>query len=144
MNLCSIPGRGQSFLYSSKLTTLTEVLPCFFLSCKANARVKTRKDGARPSLFLIVVLFYVFFVFYVFLWCAMYCLFCDVLCIVCVYMCTDYCHRVATQLQLNISYQNFQTGSWANVSAKFLMDCVRQKCQVLQIFFPPVTKTCAH
>jgi hypothetical protein len=44
------------------LTTLTEVFPCFFLSCKANARVKTRKDGARPALFLIFVLFYVLFV----------------------------------------------------------------------------------
>ena len=31
--------------------TLTEVFPCFFLSCKANARVKPRKDGARPALF---------------------------------------------------------------------------------------------
>ena len=58
-------------------------------SCKANARVKTRKDGARPALFLIFV-FYVFFVlFYVFLRCSMYCLFCVVLCIVCVYMCTE-------------------------------------------------------
>ena len=31
--------------------TLTEVFPCIFLSCKANARVKTRKDGARSALF---------------------------------------------------------------------------------------------
>jgi hypothetical protein len=43
---------------------------------------KTSKDGARPALFLIFVLFYVF------LCCSMYCLFCIVLCIVCVYMCT--------------------------------------------------------
>ena len=59
------------------------------------------------------LLFYVFFVlFYVFLCCSMYflccymyCLFCDVLCIVCVCICVlNYCHRVATQLQLNISY----------------------------------------
>jgi len=51
---------------------------------------KTRKDGARPALFLISVLFYVFFVlFYVFLCCSMYSLFCVVLCIVCVYMCTE-------------------------------------------------------
>ena len=51
--------------------TLTEVYPCFFLSCKANARVKTRKDGARPALYhiscicvvwLLFVLFYVLFV----------------------------------------------------------------------------------
>jgi hypothetical protein len=49
---------------------------------------KTRKDGARPALFLIFVLFCVFFVFYVFLCYSMYWLFCDVLCIVDVYMCT--------------------------------------------------------
>jgi len=62
----------------------------FFLSCKANSRVKPIKDGARPALFLIFVLFYVFFVFYVFLCCSMYCLFCVVLCIVCVlYMFTE-------------------------------------------------------
>jgi len=44
---------------------------------------KTRKDGARPALFLIFVLFYVFFVlFYVFLCCSMY--FCVVLfCVLC-------------------------------------------------------------
>ena len=105
MNLGSIPGSGQSFLYSSKLTNLTEVLPCFFFSCKANARVKTRKDGARPALFLIFVLFYVI------LCCSLY--FCVVLCIVCfvssvLFVCIcvlNYCQRVATQLQLNISYR---------------------------------------
>jgi len=48
------------------MTTLTEVFPCFFLSCKANARLKPVKDGARPALFLIFVLLYTFFVlFYV-------------------------------------------------------------------------------
>jgi len=72
------------------MTTLTDVFPCFFLSCKANVRVKPAKDGARPALFLVVVLLYVFFVlFYVFVCCSMYCLFCDVPCIVCVYMCTE-------------------------------------------------------
>ena len=45
------------------MTTLTEVFPC---------QGKTRKDGARPALFLIFVLFYVFFVSYVFLCCSMY------------------------------------------------------------------------
>jgi hypothetical protein len=52
--------------------------------------------------------------FYVFLCCSMYCLFCVVLCIVCfvsfsvLFVCIcvlNYCHRVATQLQLNISYK---------------------------------------
>jgi hypothetical protein len=47
------------------------------LSCKANARVnKTRKDGARPALFLIFVLFYVLFV----LCRSVYCLCVNVYC----------------------------------------------------------------
>ena len=73
--------------------TLTEVFPCLFLSCKANARVKPAKTGARPSLFQIVVFFYVLFV----LCCSVYCL-----CVcVCVCKCVLYCcHRLATQLQL--------------------------------------------
>ena len=58
--------------------TLTEVFPCFFLSCKAKCQGKTR---TLPN----------------YLCCSMYCLFCVVLCIVCVLY---YCHRVATQLQL--------------------------------------------
>jgi hypothetical protein len=48
--------------------TLTEVSPCFFLSCKASARVKTRKDGARPhssTLFVIWVVRLLFVLFYV-------------------------------------------------------------------------------
>ena len=30
------------------MTTLTEVFPCFFLNCKANARVKPAKTGHGP------------------------------------------------------------------------------------------------
>jgi hypothetical protein len=30
------------------VTTLTEVFPCFFLSCKTNARVKPAKTGHDP------------------------------------------------------------------------------------------------
>jgi hypothetical protein len=48
------------------------VFPCFFLSCKANARVKTRKDGARPALFYSSC----------YLCCSV--VICVVLCIVCV------------------------------------------------------------
>jgi hypothetical protein len=55
----------------------------FFFSCKVNARVKTRKDGARLALFLFLCCSMYF------LCCSIYCLFCDVLCIVCVYMCTE-------------------------------------------------------
>jgi len=30
------------------MTILTEVFPCFFLTCKANARVKPAKTGHGP------------------------------------------------------------------------------------------------
>jgi hypothetical protein len=71
--------------------TLTEIFPCFFLSCKANARVKPTKTGHGPHSFQVFVLFYVLFV-------------CVVLCIVFCKCVLYYCHRVATQLQLtNIS-----------------------------------------
>ena len=72
------------------MATLTEVFPCFFLSCKANARVKPTKTGHGPhsSKFLCF---------------SMYCLFSVVLCISVLY----YCPQVATQMQLtNISYHN--------------------------------------
>jgi magnesium-transporting ATPase (P-type) len=51
--------------------TLTKVFPCFFLSCKANARVKLAKTrhGPHSSILVVIcvvlllfVLFYVFFV----------------------------------------------------------------------------------
>ena len=60
--------------------TLTEVFPCFFLGCKANAKVILAKTGHDPHSSKIVVLFYVLFVLYR----SMYCLFCIVLYIVCV------------------------------------------------------------
>ena len=65
------------------MATLTEVFPCFFLSCKANARVKLAKTGHGPHSSYFLLLFYVLFV-----------------CICVLY----YCHRVATQLQLNIPH----------------------------------------
>jgi len=48
-----------------------EVLPCFFLSCKANARVKPAKMGHGPHYSKLLC-------------CSMYCVFCVVLCIICV------------------------------------------------------------
>ena len=67
--------------------TLTEDFSCLFLSCKGNAMVKTRKDGAQPALFqnfcvvLYILCFASFFVLFV-CKCVLY-----------------NCHRVATQLQ---------------------------------------------
>ena len=43
------------------LATLTEVFPCFFLSCKAKAKVKPAKMGHGPHS-SIFVLFYVLFI----------------------------------------------------------------------------------
>jgi len=56
--------------------TLTEVFPCFFLSCKANARVKPAKTGHCPHSSKILC-------------CSVYCWFCVVLCIV--YCVNVYC-----------------------------------------------------
>jgi hypothetical protein len=61
----------EVFLNLTKVfLTLTEVFPCFFLSCKANARVKLAKTGHGPHsstlvvicVVQLVVLFYVLFV----------------------------------------------------------------------------------
>ena len=48
------------------VATVTEVFPCFFLGCKANARVILAKTGHRPHSSKIVVLFYVLFFFVLF------------------------------------------------------------------------------
>ena len=47
--------------------TLTEVFPCFFLSCKANARVKLTKTGHSPhsSTLVVICVVRLLFVFYV-------------------------------------------------------------------------------
>ena len=48
------------------LAILTDVFPCFFLSCKANARVQLAKMGHglhSSELQLFIVLFYVLFVY---------------------------------------------------------------------------------
>jgi hypothetical protein len=58
------------------MATLTEFFLCFFLSCKANARVKLAKTGHGSHSFLIFVLFCVLLVLFRFLYCL------------CVYVCT--------------------------------------------------------
>jgi hypothetical protein len=73
------------------MTNLTKVFPCFFLSRKANARVKPAKTehGPHSSLFLCFLCIVCFVSFSVLFVC------------ICV---LQYCHRVANQLPLNISY----------------------------------------
>ena len=73
--------------------TLTEVSPCFFLSCKANARVYLAKMGHGPHSSLLVDCVVLCIVLCQ-LCCSMYCLCVNVY----------YCHQVSTQFQLNISY----------------------------------------
>jgi len=75
--LCAVTVLLQYILIAVILTwlrffpTLTEVFPCFFLSCKANARVNLAKTGHGPHSPKLLC-------------CSMYYLFCVVLCTVCV------------------------------------------------------------
>jgi hypothetical protein len=86
---------------------LTEVFPCFFLSCKANARIKHAKMGHGPHSSKLLC-------------CSMYCLFCVVLFNVVCKCVLYYCHRVVTQLQLiNISHkisQLFSPCQWIQLT----------------------------
>jgi hypothetical protein len=106
-------------------TTLAEVFPCFFFSCKANARVKPAKMGQARTLpnFCVVlckfVLFYVLFV----LCRSLYCL-----CICALY----YCHRVATHLQLNI-YHMISNQKTVNRPFSYLCMTSSQDCQILHV-----------
>ena len=86
-------------LYSEVFLTLTESFPCFFLSCKANARVKLAKTGHGPQsstlgcICVVRLLFVLFCVLFV-CKCVLY-----------------YCHRVTTQLQL-INIHSFSSLSY--------------------------------
>jgi hypothetical protein len=71
--------------------TLTEVLSCFFLSCKANARVKLAKTRHGPHSTTLVVICVVRLLLFVLFGCYFLCcsvVICAVLCIVCVPICT--------------------------------------------------------
>jgi hypothetical protein len=46
-------------MYTEVFLTLTDVFPCFLLSCKANARVKLAKTGQGPYSSKLVVNFVV-------------------------------------------------------------------------------------
>jgi len=80
--------------------TLTEVFPCFFLSCKANARVKLAKMGHGPHSYKSVVNCVVLLLF------ALFCILFVCKCVL------YYCHQVSTQLQLtNILYHITNTST---------------------------------
>ena len=76
--------------------TLTEVFPCIFLSCKADAGVKPAKTGHGPHSFKVGVICVVLLLFVLF-------------CVLFVCKCVlYYCHRVTTQLQsTNVSYESY-------------------------------------
>jgi hypothetical protein len=77
---------------------LTEVFLCFFLSCKANARVKLAKMGHGPHSTTLVCICVVRMLLFVLFGCYL-CCFMQCLCV------NVYCHRVTTQLHLiNISH----------------------------------------
>jgi hypothetical protein len=67
----------EVFHLNWEFSTLTEVFPCFFLGCKANARVKFAKTGHGPHFPIFLSLYSVLFVCK----CVMYCC---ILCTVCV------------------------------------------------------------
>jgi len=55
------------------MTTLTEVFPCFFLSCKANARVKPAKTWHGPHGYPIAVKYIISFIFiYIYIYIYIY------------------------------------------------------------------------
>jgi len=62
----------EGFLTLTKVfLTLTEVFPCFFLSSKANAKVKLAKTGQAPHssklvvMYVVLLLFVLFYVLFV-------------------------------------------------------------------------------
>jgi hypothetical protein len=73
--------------------TLTEVFSCFFLSCKANSRVKLAKTGHGPHSSTLVCICVVRMLLFVLFGCYYLCcsvVICVVLCIVDIYMSKGY------------------------------------------------------
>ena len=107
------------------ISTLTEVFPCFFLSFKANARVYLAKMGHGPRSSLIVLFHALIVLFYV-LFCV-HCVFHVLFVCKCVLY---YCHRVSTQLQLNISYHIISDAGFQCNEATFFSCAIEKNCHV--------------
>jgi hypothetical protein len=100
---------------------LTEVFPCFFFSCKANARVILAKNGHGSHtsklvfvLMLLVLLFYGnFILFYVILYYSMYYFLLFYVSFVCICVQT-------TAISTSIFYMKTNTHYWAHLAQSFL------------------------
>jgi hypothetical protein len=88
---------------SEVFLTWTQVFPCFFLSCKANARVKLAKTGHGPHSSTLVVICVARLLF------ALFCVLFVCKCVL------YYCHRVTTQLQLTNIYHIIYHKTWQAV-----------------------------
>ena len=90
-------------------TTLTEVFPCFFLSCKANARVTLAKTGHGPHSSQLVVICVVLSLFVLFCcYCVvllLFVLFCYYLCFSMYCLCVNVYCTPATGCLPNCSWQ---------------------------------------
>jgi len=107
--------------------TLTEVFPCFFPSCKANARAKPAKTGHGPHSSKIL--------------CCMYCLFCVVLCIVCVCVCVCtvlYCTVLLPPGGYPIAVNNSYHTGWAK-SRYTVINYI-----LYTYFWPTLYKNCTY
>jgi hypothetical protein len=88
-------------VYSKVFLTLTEVFPCCFLSCKANARVKLAKMGHGPhssTLVVICVVRLIFVLFGCYLCCSVD--ICVVRLLFVLFGCYLYCSVVICVIQL--------------------------------------------
>ena len=88
--------------------TLTEFSPCFFLGCKANARVIPAKTEHGPHSSKIVVLFYVLFVLH----CSMYCLCVNVYCTTATGCQTNSVNKYIISYQLYYTRQYWECWKW--------------------------------
>ena len=103
---------------------MTEVFPCFFLSCKANARVTLAKTGHGPyssKLFVICVmsLFVLFCCYCVVL--LLFVLFCYYLCCSIYCLCVNVYCTTATGCLPNCSWQIYRIIYNMHYSSKYLL-----------------------